>query len=156
MKQITVMLGGNLSGTPEAMASALKKFAAAGVSNIKVSSVMSSQAVDCVPDTPDFLDAGFTGYWDKSAEELLDLCQQIEIEAGRPAVHSSRESRILDCDIIFFGDDVIRSERLTVPHPRAKERSFVLVPLAEIVPEQKFPDGDSVAEALKKLECSEK
>ena len=150
------MLGGNLSGTRDAMASALKKFAAAGVNDINVSSVITSRAVDCVPDTPDFLDAAFTGYWDKSAEELLDLCQQIEIEAGRPAVHSSRESRILDCDIIFFGDDVICSEHLKVPHPRAKERSFVLEPLAELVPEHKFPDGDSVTEALKKLECAEK
>lgn len=152
MKQITVMLGGNLPDTRKAMETALEKFAAAGVSHILVSSVISSQAVDCVPDTPDFLDAGFTGFWDKSAEELLDLCQKIEIEAGRPAVHSSRESRILDCDIIFFGDDVIESSRLTIPHPRAKEREFVLVPLAEIVPEQKFPDGESVAEKLKKLE----
>jgi 2-amino-4-hydroxy-6-hydroxymethyldihydropteridine diphosphokinase len=41
---------------------------------------------------------------------------------------------------------------LTIHHPRAKEREFVLVPLAEIVPEQKFPDGESVAEKLKKLE----
>lgn len=156
MKQITVMLGGNLAGTRDAMARALEKFAAAGVSHIRISSVISSRAVDCVPDTPDFLDMGFTGFWDKSARELLELCQQIEIEAGRPAIHSSRESRILDCDIIFFGDDIINSDRLIVPHPRAEERDFVLIPLAEIVPGQKFPDGESVAEKLKKFKDVEK
>lgn len=148
MQQITVMLGGNLPDTPEAMSAALKKFADHGVKNIRCSGVMSSTAVDCVPGTPDFLDMGFTGFWDKSAAELLKLCQQIEVEAGRPAVHSSRESRILDCDIIFFGDEVINTAELIIPHPRAAQREFVLRPLAEIIPDQRFPDGRSVAGIL--------
>ena len=152
MIQITVMLGGNLDGTLKAMREALEKFAAAGVENIIESSVINSSAEDCVPGTPDFLDMGFTGYWGKSALELLKLCQRIEIEAGRPAIHSSRESRILDCDIIFFGDEIIRSENLTIPHPRAEKREFVLLPLAEIIPGQKFPDGKTVAGALADLQ----
>ena len=151
MIQISVMLGGNLEGTLPAMEKALEKFAAAGVENIRKSSIMSSPAEDCVPGTPDFLDMGFAGYWGKSAGELLELCQRIEIEAGRPAIHSSRESRILDCDIIFFGDEVIQSAELTSPHPRAEKREFVLVPLAEIIPGQKFPDGKTVAGALADL-----
>ena len=151
MRQITVMLGGNLDGTLEAMREALGKFAAAGVENITPSSVVSSPAEDCVPGTPDFLDMALTGVWEEGAEQLLDLCQRIEIEAGRPAIHSSRESRILDCDIIFFGDEIIRSENLTIPHPRAEKREFVLLPLAEIIPGQKFPDGKTVAGALADL-----
>lgn len=152
MRKITIMLGGNLPGTAEAMDEAIKKFADSGVKNIRVSRAVSSPAVDCVPGTPDFLDMGLTGEYSGSAGELLALCQKIEIEAGRPAIHSSRESRILDCDIIFFGDEIIDRPDLTVPHPRAEIREFVLLPLSELIPEQRFPDGKSVAGALAELQ----
>ena len=146
MTQIAVMLGGNLAGTPAAMKEAVEKFAAAGVCGLQVSKAMSSPAVDCVPGTPDFLDMALTGFWEGSAGELLELCQQIEISAGRPAKHSSRESRILDCDIILFGERELESPRLVIPHPRARQRDFVLKPLAEIVPQMRFPDGMTVEE----------
>ena len=149
--QIVLMLGGNLPGSRLAMEEAVEKFASAGVKNIECSRVMSSAAVDCVPDTPDFLDMAMTGTWDGSAVELLGLCQRFEREAGRPAKHSSRESRILDCDIIFFGDAVINTPDLIVPHPRARQRRFVLEPLSEIAPQLYFPDGTTVAGALLEL-----
>lgn len=151
MNEIAIMLGGNLPGTAAAMADAVKKFAAGGVRDIRVGRAVASAAVDCVPGTPDFLDMPLCGSWDDSPEKLLDLCREIEIAAGRPAVHSSRESRILDCDIILFGSVSISSPRLTIPHPRARERQFVLEPLSEIAPEMCFPDGVSVKEAWHRL-----
>ena len=152
MTKIALMLGGNLPGTPAAMSEAVEKLRLAGVREIVCSDKFSSAPVDCVPGTPDFLDMALTGYWNDSPEKLLLLCQKLEIEAGRPAVHSSRESRILDCDIILFGDLVLQSEFLTIPHPRARERQFVLEPLAQIAPQMLFPDGMSVKEAWQKLE----
>ena len=87
-----------------------------------------------------------------SEEELLTLCQELERRAGRPAVHSSRESRVLDIDLILFGDRVRHDPRLTLPHPRAQQREFVLKPLAQIAPELRFPDsGRTVAECLQNL-----
>ena len=151
MVKIAVMLGGNLPGTAAAMAEAVKKFRLAGVKSIEISEPFVSAPVDCVPGTPDFLDMALTGRWEESAEQLLDLCQRIEIEAGRPAIHSSRESRILDCDIIFFGDLQMRTPRLTIPHPRAEKREFVLHPLAQIAPEMSFPDGRTVRQALTEI-----
>lgn len=148
MTQIAVMLGGNLPGTENAMAEALRKFSVAGVQNITVSKIVKSAAEDCVPGTPDFLDMAFTGSWQGSAEELLRLCQKIEIAAGRPEIHSSRESRILDCDIIFFGETHCNSPHLTIPHPRAHLRRFVLEPLAEIIPDMRFADGKTVKDVL--------
>ena len=156
MTKTAIMLGGNLPDTLQQMDFALDRLQKSGFIVNKISKIFHSAAVDCVPGTPDFLDRAVTGVWHDSALELLKLCQKIEVEAGRPAIHSSRESRILDCDIIFFGDDIINSDRLIVPHPRAKERDFVLIPLAEIVPGQKFPDGESVAEKLKKFKGVEK
>jgi 2-amino-4-hydroxy-6-hydroxymethyldihydropteridine diphosphokinase len=155
MMQIAVMLGGNLPGSREVMMEAVEKFKAAGVKEVRCSRIVSSAAEDCVPGTPDFLDMGFTGFWQDGAMELLKLCQRIEIEAGRPAVHSSRESRILDCDIIFFGDQVIDSAELTVPHPRARHRRFVLEPLSEIVPQMCFADGTTVLDALRELPAAD-
>ena len=108
-----------------------------------------------MPGTPDFLDQAFTGSWEGTAEELLRLCRRIETEAGRPVCHSSRESRILDCDIILFGDEVIDTPELSVPHPRARRRRFVLAPLSEIAPAMRFPDGVSVEQALRELEGSD-
>ena len=80
--------------------------------------------------------------------ELLKLCQSIEIALGRPAQHSSRESRIIDLDIILFGSEVIKSEVLTIPHPRAAQREFVLRPLNEIAPEWLFPDRQKTVSEL--------
>lgn len=61
--------------------------------------------------------------------------------------------RTIDLDLILFGDEVLEGGAyLTIPHPRAKERAFVLHPLAEIEPELVFPDGTTVADALKKVD----
>ena len=60
--------------------------------------------------------------------------------------------RIIDLDLILFGDEVVDGgDYLTVPHSRAKDRAFVLCPLAEIDPELVFPDGSKVSELLSKL-----
>ena len=149
--EIAVMLGGDLPGTDQAMSEALEKFAAAGVTDLRYGEPVVSAAEDCVPGTPDFLDMAFCGKWGGTPEELLELCQRIEREAGRPEIHSSREARILDCDIILFGDQVVQTPHLTIPHPRARQRFFVLEPLAELAPGMRFPDGTTVLEALQLL-----
>ncbi|MBR2345014.1 MAG: 2-amino-4-hydroxy-6-hydroxymethyldihydropteridine diphosphokinase [Lentisphaeria bacterium] len=151
MNEIAIMLGGDLPGTAEAMAVALEKFAAAGVTGLRSGKAVVSAAEDCEPGTPDFLDMAVYGQWAGTPEELLSLCQRIEREAGRPAEHSSREARILDCDIIIFGALTLNTPNLTIPHPRARQRFFVLEPLAALAPEMRFPDGVTAAEALKSL-----
>lgn len=151
MSKIAIMLGGNLPDTLEKMDFAVERLQNSGFIIDKISKIFHSEAVDCIPGTPDFLDRAVTGYWNNSAEELLNLCQKIEVAAGRPAIHSSRESRVLDIDIILFGDEIINLPHLTIPHPRALQRQFVLEPLAEIAPSWQFPNRLTVAEALKKL-----
>ena len=108
--------------------------------------------VDCEEGTPSFLNGVVRGFWRKTPESLLNLCQELERRAGRPEKHSSRQSRELDLDIIIFGQEIIRTGRLTVPHPRAAQRAFVLVPLHDLAPETLFPDcGKTVADLLKNL-----
>lgn len=148
MTDIAIMLGGNLPETPDAFDKALSALAAGGVVIRAVSEAFASPAEDCVPGTPDFLDMALIGEWDKSPLELLHLTRSIEVALGRPACHSSRESRIIDLDIILFGDEVISTPELTVPHPRAAQREFVLRPLAGIAPNWKFPDCGMEVEKL--------
>ena len=69
-----------------------------------------------------------------SPEEVLQQTQQIEHELGRIRKATQYDSRIIDIDILFYGDQVIKTENLIVPHPRIQERKFALVPLFEIAP----------------------
>ncbi len=147
-----LMLGGNLGDTLETFRFARKRLAELGFRELAVSRPLRSAPVDCIPGTPDFLDQALTGRWKGSPEALLKVLQQIEREAGRPAKHSSAEARVLDCDVILMGDLVRTASALTIPHPRAQKREFVLRPLAEIAPGLRFPDtGRSVEEALHAL-----
>jgi 2-amino-4-hydroxy-6-hydroxymethyldihydropteridine diphosphokinase len=74
-----------------------------------------------------------------SVEEVLLQTQQIELQLGRIRKVAQYDSRIIDIDILFYGDQVIKSANLVVPHPRIQERKFVLVPLHEIAPELMHP-----------------
>ena len=74
-----------------------------------------------------------------SAAEVLLQTQQIELQLGRIRKDGQYNSRIIDIDILFYGDQVIKSDDLIVPHPRIQERKFVLVPLHEIAPDLMHP-----------------
>ncbi len=67
-----------------------------------------------------------------SPEGVLKQTQLIELELGRIRKEKQYDSRIIDIDILFFGDQIIKTANLTVPHPRIQERKFALVPLYEI------------------------
>lgn len=80
-----------------------------------------------------------------SAEQVLKITQQIEIELGRQSKSVQVEgrptysSRPIDIDILFYNDDIIRTRELTIPHPLIQERDFVLTPLCQIEGERIHP-----------------
>ncbi|MDO9613011.1 MAG: 2-amino-4-hydroxy-6-hydroxymethyldihydropteridine diphosphokinase [Bacteroidota bacterium] len=74
-----------------------------------------------------------------SPEEVLRKTQQTELELGRIRKSNQYDSRIIDIDILFYGDEIIELPNLEIPHPRIQERKFVLVPLNEIAPGLKHP-----------------
>jgi 2-amino-4-hydroxy-6-hydroxymethyldihydropteridine diphosphokinase len=67
--------------------------------------------------------------------ELLEKIQKIERDMGRNKNSASYSARIIDIDILFYGDRIIETDRLTIPHPKIHERMFVLAPMAEIAPD---------------------
>ncbi len=147
-----LLLGGNLGQEAEIFASALEQLANAGFQVTAASKLWRTAPVACVPGTPEFCNQAVCGLWDKSAQELLLNTQKCEIQAGRPQQHRSDESRKLDIDIILFGSEIINEVDLQVPHPRARERLFVLEPAFEIASEWKFPDNEeTIREALQQL-----
>jgi 2-amino-4-hydroxy-6-hydroxymethyldihydropteridine diphosphokinase len=84
-----------------------------------------------VTDQPDFCNAVVTVQTDLSPHELLDALQAIEESMGRTKTYKWGP-RLIDLDLLHYGDLSMSDERLTIPHPHINERAFVLVPLAEI------------------------
>lgn len=80
-----------------------------------------------------------------SAPDLLSALQQIERDHGRERPYRNAP-RTLDLDVLLYGDAVIHSDTLQVPHPRMHERAFVLVPLLEVAPEARIPGHGRAAD----------
>ena len=95
---------------------------------------------------PNYINAVAELATELAPEALLDQLQLIETAHQRVRGAERWGSRTLDLDLLLYGDEIIGAERLTVPHPGLTERNFVLIPMAEICPELRLPDGRAVAE----------
>lgn len=93
-----------------------------------------------------YLNAAVVGVTSLSARDLLARLLEIEEEGGRQRPYPLAP-RTLDLDLILYGDSVIDEPGLSVPHPRFRDRAFVLQPLAEIAPDMRDPiTGETVGE----------
>jgi len=152
MVPVALGLGANLGDPAATFATARRQLVAGGLRQERLATIIRTVPVDCVPGTPDFCNSALVGDWPGSARELLTLCQDIERQCGRPARHSQRESRLLDIDILLFGEQCIAEPDLVVPHPRLRARYFALAPLAELAGAWRIPpDLVSVTAALTAL-----
>ena len=145
---VAIALGANLGHPSLTLARAVSRLEAEGVTEGRASDLFLTQPVGCLPGTPPFLNGVLVGRWQGSALALLQLCQCVETEFGRPRVHSQQEARALDLDLVLFGDEVLNHPQLVVPHPRLAERLFVLAPLAQLAPEWLVPGSGATVEQL--------
>jgi 2-amino-4-hydroxy-6-hydroxymethyldihydropteridine diphosphokinase len=99
-------------------------------------------------DQPDYVNAVAAINTTLTAEQLLDALQQIEQQQGRKRKAERWGPRTLDLDILLYGDQVIATERLTVPHYGLHVREFVLYPLFDIAPQLNLPDGTVLSSLL--------
>jgi len=141
MTQTNTAIGlGSNRGNPQlAIREAQKHLQSHGLQITCCSSLYLTAPVDCEPGTPDFVNAVLVGYWNKTIENLFNACKEIEQRMGRPRQHSSRESRIIDLDILMIDDRKIQTEKITLPHPQLQKRLFVLKPFCEIAPDWIVP-----------------
>lgn len=138
-----IALGSNLNNPRAQVQAALKRIAALLSTSVVAQSALHETKPLGPQDQPDYINQVIAVETSLSADELLASLQRIEHEMGR--VRGIRwGARVIDCDILLYGDQVIQTASLIVPHPEMKNRSFVLHPLAEIAPDLVLPSGESV------------
>ena len=125
-------LGANLGDAQQSLKNAFDELAKMPLTDgLICSSFYRSSPVDAKG--PDYVNAVVQLRTRLNAIELLHACQAIENRAGRERPYPNAP-RTLDIDILLFGEAAVASEALKVPHPRMRDRAFVLVPLQEIAP----------------------
>lgn len=151
MTRVYIALGSNLANPLHQVQSALNALAELPQTKLIATSSLYRTPPLGPQDQPDYLNAVVALDTDLSAENLLDHTQKIELEHGRVRKDERWGPRTLDLDILLFGDEIINTERLTVPHYDMKNRQFMLYPLAEIAPELHFPTGESLQSVMIQL-----
>jgi 2-amino-4-hydroxy-6-hydroxymethyldihydropteridine diphosphokinase len=154
-----ISLGSNMGDSENILRGAIERLAMLSVAPVLKSSLWQTTPVDCPPGSPPFVNAvaGLTPTAAETPESLLEKLQQLEKDFGRKTKVVLNEPRRLDLDLICFGSEKRLSSRLTLPHPRATTRRFVLAPLAEIAPDLiLLGQRQSVAELLAQLDSPER
>ena len=153
-----IALGSNLGDSRSVLTRAMERLRELSAGPIAKSSFFETTPVDCPPGSPIFLNAvvALTPKGGETPESLLAKLQTLEREFGRAPKKVLNEPRPLDLDLIAFGNEIRATPELTLPHPRAGLRRFVLEPLAELAPDLILPgQGKSVCELLSQLTSDE-
>jgi 2-amino-4-hydroxy-6-hydroxymethyldihydropteridine diphosphokinase len=150
-RRVAVAVGSNLGNRAAAMAFASTRLAVL-LTNLRVSEVIETWPVGPGSDDQNlYLNAVAVGDSDLPVRDLLDALLSIEQAYGRERPYRNA-ARTLDLDLILAGDEIVIEEGLEVPHPRFRERFFVLGPLAEVAPDLVDPvSGMRVGELLREL-----
>ena len=142
-----VALGSNLGDRRSHLDFAVSRLRS-HIPDLRVSSYYETDPVGVPGPQPPFLNGAAVGSTELSARDLLDALLAIEAERGRERPHPGA-ARTLDLDLVLYGDCVLDEPGLIVPHPRFRERRFVLEPLAEVAPDLVDPvTGDTVEKLL--------
>jgi len=127
-------IGSNLGDRKNNIKSALKKVnGLKGTKVVNTSKIIETKPVGGAVGQNDYLNAAAKIKTSLKPRVLLKELKNIESRLGRPRKHARYSARTIDLDIIFYGDKIISSKGLEIPHPRIFEREFVIKPLLEIL-----------------------
>jgi 2-amino-4-hydroxy-6-hydroxymethyldihydropteridine diphosphokinase len=157
MTRVFLALGSNIGKRQAALRAALERLK--GIPGTHVTAIASfreTKPVDCEPTAGKFINSVAELTTDLGAAELYAHLSRIERELGRDRSQQVRHSsRTIDLDLLLFGDEVVMSPELVIPHPRMHLRLFVLEPLVEIAPDVRHPIlGKTARQMLAELEAS--
>lgn len=135
--RVAIALGSNLGDREGHLAWAIERLRGP-LTNLRASTFIETEPVG-VPDAqPAYLNAAVVGETSSSPRDLIRLLLELEQQRGRTRT-GLRSARTLDLDLILYGDLTLDEPDIVVPHPRFRERAFVLQPLAEIAPDWTDP-----------------
>jgi 2-amino-4-hydroxy-6-hydroxymethyldihydropteridine diphosphokinase len=149
-----VALGSNLGDSRQTVLRAANRLRQLSCAPLLRSALWETAPVDCPPGAPLFINAivALQPRSGETPESLLAKLLELETEFGRQPKKVLNEPRRLDLDLILFGNEIRVSAQLTLPHPRALHRRFVLQPLSELAPDLVFPgQSEAVAQLLDRL-----
>jgi 2-amino-4-hydroxy-6-hydroxymethyldihydropteridine diphosphokinase len=151
-----IALGSNLGPACATVLAAMDTLDQLSALPLRRSSLWNSEPVDCPPGSPNFVNAAVAlePAANETPESLLERLQALERKFGRRPKKILNEPRRLDLDLIAFGQEVRRTRVLTLPHPRAHLRRFVLVPLNEVAPDFILPGQTQSIRALLRASSS--
>jgi 2-amino-4-hydroxy-6-hydroxymethyldihydropteridine diphosphokinase len=146
MTTVYIALGTNVGDREHNLRKALRLLAEAGIRILKISSIYETEPVDYLEQAW-FLNAVLEAQTDLPALDLLHNLRAIESAMGSKKPFA-KGPRLIDLDILLYGNDTIATPELQVPHPRMLGRRFVLVPLAEITPNLRHPSWPAPTQQL--------
>ena len=146
--RVFIGLGSNLSDPKKQLQLATQALGQMPATElIKVSSIYMTRPMGS-PDQGDYFNAVIELETDLDATALLDNCQTIENNMGRKREGERWQARIIDIDILLYGDENIHTPDLIVPHPGMHKRAFVLYPLQELDAQVSIPGKEDIAVLL--------
>src|SRR5258708_22413777 len=146
MQIIYLSLGANLGDREANLRAAIAALGDAGVRVRRASSLYETEPVDFL-EQPWFLNCAVEGETELKPLELLRALREIEAKMGSKKL-VAKGPRLIDMDILLYGEEKIDTPELQMPHPRMHLRRFVLVPLAEIAPELRHPSWKRTVKQL--------
>ncbi len=131
LNQVVIALGTNLGDKELNLKNAISQIKSKVGEVSKISSILKNSAVGFESEN-EFYNACLICETELNPDQVLKELQEIEKKLGRIKTKESYEDRLIDLDIIFYADLVIKSKNLEIPHPNYHERNFVLVPMLEL------------------------
>jgi len=136
---VYILIGSNMGDREKNLSAALAKLETVpGMEIVAISGIYLSEAEEMESDSPSFMNQVVMGDYQYLPNELLDALELIEKKLGRTG-KGRKQPRTIDLDILLFGDRIVETERLSVPHRELLNRPFAMVPLLQIEPDLVHP-----------------
>jgi 2-amino-4-hydroxy-6-hydroxymethyldihydropteridine diphosphokinase len=154
MDRIYLLLGTNIGDLKENLLQAMRAIEANGIKILKKSKIYKTEPWG-VEDQPDFLNLALEVESGLSAIELMRKLKLIESQMGRKKTEKRWQPRLIDIDILFWGDEIVAHAELEIPHREFFNRPFAMKILSEIAPDFKPPGAKKVLKEYVAGECDE-